>query len=403
MNILKLVIIFILVMGLVAKKVPLSLSVLLGSLATWILYRLPFGDGLSGIYRAVLSYDTLRLILVMYLITFLQRMMEKRGALELSRISLSKLFNNRWVNCVAAPFFIGLLPSPNAAFIAGDMVIASTDDCLTKEQQAVTTSFFRHVSEAFLPTYNSILMALTLTGISAGDFVIGMIPMVIAIVGLGMFFFLRGRVPMDAGETPSENKWTDFKNLVIGVWAIFLTIGLVIFFRVDVVYATLVSIILYFIFNKFTFSEVKPFFISAFESRIVFNTCAVMIFKELLTLSGVINEFPEFFSQFPIPPFLIFVLIFFFGTIIAGSLAIIVLVLPVAMATVPAAGLPLFILLMSTEYLAMQVSPTHICLTLIAEYFDVSLSSMIKQTIPVLISFMLIAIGYYLAMITFFA
>ena len=42
-------------------------------------------------------------------------------------------------------------------------------------------------------------------------------------------------------------------------------------------------------------------------------------------------------------------------------------------------------------------------LPLIAEYFDVSLSSMIKQTIPVLISFMVIAIGYYLAMITFFA
>ena len=66
-----------------------------------------------------------------------------------------------------------------------------------------------------------------------------------------MFFFLRGRVPMDAGETPSENKWLDFKNLVRGVWAIFLTIALVIFFGIDVVYATLLSIVLYFISNKF--------------------------------------------------------------------------------------------------------------------------------------------------------
>lgn len=403
MNILKLVIIFILVMGLVAKKVPLSLSVLIGSLATWILYPIPFSDGFAGIYRAVLSYDTIKLILVMYLITFLQRMMEKRGALELARISLSKLFNNRWVNCVAAPFFIGLLPSPNAAFIAGDMVIASTDDCMTKEQQAVTTSFFRHVSEAFLPTYNSILMALTLTGISAGSFVLGMIPMVIVIVLLGMFFFLRGRVPMDAGETPSENKLRDTKNLIKGIWAIFLAIGLVIFCGIDVIYATMISLVLYYFVNRFSFTEIRPYFRSAFESRIVFNTCAVMIFKELLTASGVINELPSFFAQFPIPPFLIFVLIFLFGTIIAGSLTIIVLVLPVAMATVPNAGLPLLILLMSTTYTAMQVSPTHICLTLISEYFGVSLSSMIKQTIPLLIVFMFIAIGYYLAFTTFFA
>lgn len=390
-------------MGLVAKKVPLSLSVLIGSLATWILYLIPLSDGFAGIYNAVLSYDTIKLILVMYLITFLQRMMEKRGALELARISLSKLFNNRWVNCVAAPFFIGLLPSPNAAFIAGDMVIASTDDCLTKEQQAVTTSFFRHVSEAFLPTYNSILMALTLTGISAGSFVLGMIPMVIVIVLLGMFFFLRGRVPMDAGETPSENKLQDTKNLIKGIWAIFLAIGLVIFCGIDVIYATMISLVLYYFVNSFSFTEIRPYFRSAFESRIVFNTCAVMIFKELLTASGVINELPSFFAQFPIPPFLIFVLIFLFGTIIAGSLTIIVLVLPVAMATVPNAGLPLLILLMSTTYTAMQVSPTHICLTLISEYFGVSLSSMIKQTIPLLIVFMFIAIGYYLAFTTFFA
>ena len=402
MNILKLVIIFVLVMGLIAKKVPLSLSVLIGSIATWILYLISIPEGLGCVYKAILSYDTLRLILVMYLITFLQRMMEKRGALELARISLSRLFNNRWVNCVAAPFFIGLLPSPNAAFIAGDMVIASTDDCLTKEQQAVTTSFFRHVSEAFLPTYNSILMALTLTGISAGSFVIGMIPMVIVIVLLGMFFFLRGRVPVDAGETPSDNKWKDFKNLIIGVWGIFLAIGLVIFAGMDVVYATSISLVLYYIAHKFTFAEIKPFFRSAFESRIVFNTCAVMLFKELLTATGVIKELPDFFAQFPIPTFLIFVLIFLFGTIIAGSLAIIVLVLPVAMATVPNAGLPLLILLMSTSYTAMQVSPTHICLTLISEYFGVSLGSIIKQTIPVLISFMVIAIGYYLAITTFF-
>ncbi len=400
MNILKLVIIFILVMGLVAKKVPLSLSVLLGSLVTWILYRIPLSDGFYGIYHAVFSYDTLKLILVMYLITFLQRMMEKRGALELARISLSKLFNNRWVNCVAAPFFIGLLPSPNAAFIAGDMVIASTDDCLNKEQQAVTTSFFRHVSEAFLPTYNSILMALTLTGISAGRFVVGMLPMVLVIVVLGMLFFLRGRVPVDAGETPSENKWLDFVNLIKGIWAIFLAIGLVIFCGLDVVYATAISLVLYYFANKFSFTEIKPFFISAFESRIVFNTCAVMIFKELLTASGVINELPDFFAQFPIPSFLIFVLIFLFGTIIAGSLTIIVLVLPVAMATVPNAGLPLLVLLMSTTYTAMQVSPTHICLTLIAEYFDVSLSSIIKQTVPLLIVFMFIAIAYYLGWTT---
>ena len=124
MVILKLVLVFAIVMGIVSMKKPMSFAVVVGSIATWLLYMLPAKQVVSLTINALTSLGTLKLILVMYLITFLQRMMEKRGAIELMRKSLSSLFNNRWVNCAAAPIFIGLLPSPNAAFIAGDMVSA---------------------------------------------------------------------------------------------------------------------------------------------------------------------------------------------------------------------------------------------------------------------------------------
>ncbi|MEG2191934.1 MAG: DUF401 family protein, partial [Oscillospiraceae bacterium] len=303
----------------------------------------------------------------------------------------------RWVNCAAAPIFIGLLPSPNAAFIAGDMVSASASEYLSKEEQAVTTTFFRHISEAFLPTYGSILMALTLTGISAGDFVVGMIPMVAVLIVLGCLFFLRGKVPMKTNEPKSTNKVQDVKDLIKGVWAIFAVITLVIAFNMEVYVATGIVLVAYFLIHKFKFSEITPFFISAFESKIVLNTFAVMVFKEMLTASGSINALPDFFAQFPIPTFMVFVLIFLFGTVVSGSLTIIVLCLPVAMATVPGAGLPLVVLLMSTTYTAMQISPTHICLALVAEHFDVSLGSIIRRTIPLVAVFMVISVMYYLA------
>ena len=396
MIIFKLVVVFVIVMGIVSMKKPMSLAVVIGSIATWILYALPTKQVVSLTINALTSLGTLKLILVMYLITFLQRMMEKRGAIELARKSLSALFNNRWVNCAAAPIFIGLLPSPNAAFIAGDMVSASASEYLTKEEQAVTTTFFRHISEAFLPTYSSILIALSLTGISAGEFVVGMLPMVAVLIILGCLFFLRGKVPMKTDEPASTDKMKDFWGLVKGAWAIFAVIGLVIAFNMEVYIATAIILVVYYIINKFKFSEVKPFFVSAFESKIVFNTMAVMVFKEMLTASGSINALPDFFSQFPIPSFLVFVLIFLFGTIVSGSLTIIVLCLPVAMATVPAAGLPLVVLLMSTTYTAMQISPTHICLALVAEHFEVSLGDIIKRTIPLVGAFMVISIFYYL-------
>lgn len=390
-------------MGIVALKKSMTFAMIMGSLVTWILYKLPANEVFRLTINALTDISTLEVILVMYLITFLQRMMEKRGAVERARIGLSRMFNNRWINCIVTPICIGILPSPNAVILAGDMVTASAGEYLNKSQQAVTTTFFRHITEAFMPTYNTIILALVLTGISAADFVFGMLPMVAVLIILGMLFFLKGKVPIETGLEPSENKANDLKDVIFGIWATFLDIILIVGCGLGVVTATAIVLVLYFFVNKFTLTEIMPYFLSAFELKIVFNTLAIMIFKELLMATGSLEALPDFFSQLPIPTFLIFVLIFLVGTLVAGSLTMVATVLPIAMVTVPNAGLPLLILLMSTTYVAMQVSPTHICLSIAAEYFDVSLGDIIKRTFPLLCAFMVIAVFYYLGCMMLFA
>ena len=98
------------------------------------------------------------------------------------------------------------------------------------------------------------------------------------------------------------------------------------------------------------------------------STLLIMVFKEVLAATGVIAALPGFFSSLPIPTFLVFAHIFFFGSIVSGSQAIIVLCMPMAMATLPLGpgGLPLFVLLMCMTYAAMQVSPVHVCLAVCA-------------------------------------
>ena len=399
MDLIKLVIVFAVVIGLVANKKSMSTAVIIGSIACWILYKIPADVGAITVANTVTSLTVLKMIGVMYVITFMQRMMEKKNAINTARDGLSGLFNSRWVNCAAAPIFIGLLPSPNAAFIAGDMVEASASEYLSKEEMAVTTSYFRHVSEAFLPTYQNIILALAITGYSASQFVIGMIPMVIVLIVLGILFFLKGKVPNKTGQANTTDKKEDIKK-VAELWPILATIVLIVAFNIDTLYASIRVIVVYFFVGKFKARDVAPFFISAFESKIVFNTLAVYIFKNFLELSGAIKLLPGFFSKFPIPTFLIFVLIFLFGTLVAGSMTMTASVLPVAMESVPNAGLPLVCLLMMTSYIAMQISPTHICLSIISEHFDVSLGDMVKKTIPLLVVFTIIAIAYYLLLTT---
>lgn len=399
MDLIKLVIVFAVVIGLVANKKSMSTAVIIGSIACWILYKIPANVGAITVANTVTSLTVLKMIGVMYVITFMQRMMEKKNAINTARDGLSGLFNSRWVNCAAAPIFIGLLPSPNAAFIAGDMVEASASEYLSKEEMAVTTSYFRHVSEAFLPTYQNIILALAITGYSASQFVIGMIPMVIVLIVLGILFFLKGKVPNKTGQANTTDKKEDIKK-VAELWPILATIVLIVAFNIDTLYASIRVIVVYFFVGKFKVGDVAPFFVSAFESKIVFNTLAVYIFKNFLELSGAIKLLPGFFSKFPIPTFLIFVLIFLFGTLVAGSMTMTASVLPVAMESVPNAGLPLVCLLMMTSYIAMQISPTHICLSIVSEHFDVSLGDMVKKTIPLLVVFTIIAIAYYLLLTT---
>jgi hypothetical protein len=126
-----------------------------------------------------------------------------------------------------------------------------------------------------------------------------------------------------------------------------------------------------------------------------------MIFKEYLTYTGVIERLPDYFQVLPIPPAIIFGLIFFFGTLIAGTQAIIALTLPLAYATIPNGGLGLLVFLMSVTYMSMQVSPTHICLAVITENNKTSFAALVSKTMPVLISFILLSSLYSYAIYLF--
>jgi len=396
MILLKLLAVFVIVMVLVALKKPMYLAIAAGAALTWLLYAIPVEEGMHAVWAACSSWDTLQLIVVMYMITFLQKMMGRRGAIERAQKGLSALFNNRWVNCAAAPIFIGMLPTANAAFIAGDIVKASAGEYMKHEDMAVTTTYFRHVSEAFMPTYGAIILAISLAEMTAGEFIIGMLPIVACIVAAGCFWFLRGKVPMQTGEKAAAGKMHNLLEIFIGLWPILTIILLVVLLKMPIYAAAAIIIAAYFLLHGFTFSQVKDLFAQSLQFKLYLNTFAVMILKEFLTASGAIHALPAFFTQLPIPAFMVFMLIFFFGAIVSGSQTIIGLCLPVAMAAVPGAGLPLVCLLMGTTYAAMQLSPTHVCLTLTAEYFGISLGTLIKKTLPAVVTTVLFIAAYYL-------
>ena len=49
---------------------------------------------------------------------------------------------------------------------------------------------------------------------------------------------------------------------------------------------------------------------------------------------------------------------------------------------------------MSLTYIAMQVSPTHVCLGIITEDQGTTFNGLVRKTMPVLISFTILAVVY---------
>ncbi|MDL2259208.1 hypothetical protein LJC42_08715, partial [Eubacteriales bacterium OttesenSCG-928-K08] len=65
---------------------------------------------------------------------------------------------------------------------------------------------------------------------------------------------------------------------------------------------------------------------------------------------------------------------------------------------IPDAGLAHFVLLMGINYAANQIAPTHVCVPIAAEHFNVSFWAMVKKTLPVILTFYVGLFLYYMAL-----
>ncbi len=378
----------------------LTKSMLVTIAVTILIYSIPPLRVMTLWVGATTSFTTLSLVLILYLITFLQRMLEDRAQLRLAQQNLNGLFNNRRINVTLAPIFIGLLPSAAAAIICGQIVKDTVGEDLSIEEQAFVTSYFRHIPESFLPTYAAIIMMCELSGVRPGDFVLGMMPLEVLLFALGYWFYIR-RIPKHTGLAPSDNKPKELLQLFLHLWTLVAIIVLIIAFEWTVLMAVLLVTALCLPVYRYTPKTVAPLLRSAFEPPMLLNTYLIMVFKDFILYTGAVEALPDFFSKLPVPTFLVFALIFFFGTVVAGSQAIIAICTVMAFAAIPGGGMPLMVLLMSFAYAAMQVSPTHICLFIIADYFDVPMMTLVRRAIPIIAIFCLFTIPYYLLLTRF--
>ncbi|MBU5627617.1 DUF401 family protein [Oscillibacter sp. MSJ-2] len=386
-------VVFLTIVLLLAFHRPLYQAILGGVVMTALLYRIPALAVLHRVLRVFTDRGSCSVLISLYLITYLQRMLERRSLIKQAQQDLNGLFHNRRVNVAGASMFIGLLPSAAAMILCGDIVKDATDGYLTPKEQAVTTSWFRHIPESSLPTYAGVLLICNLSGVALPRFLLAMLAPVCVLVLLGYLPYLR-KLPKDPGSAPSSSRRLDALHLLQHLWPLLLILFLILACGLGVVEAVLISIAAMAILCRFSPRELLAMVSSAFEAKLLFSTFLVLVLKELIAYTGVLELLPDLLGNLPIPTYLIFVLLFFLGTIISGTSGIIALGTPLAFAAMDG-GVPLVVLLMCICHAASQLSPTHVCLVVAADYFHISLGELIRKTVPLSLLFCLLMIGYY--------
>ena len=394
MDILFLCIVFAVIVVILWMKKPLFLAIGGGIIAAVLLYRVPLVDALKVLAQQTIARETIELLLSFYLVTLLQKMLENRQRLAAAQDAFNKLLRNRRLNAAVSPAILGLLPSAAVMTICADMVDKTCEDSLNKKEKMFVSCYYRHIPEMFIPTFAVVLLALNLTHIDAGLFVLSMIPMVLAACFLAYLVYLR-KVPkeMPAVEGTISVK-EELLKLLKNLWSLIAIVLVLSIFNLSVVVVTPFVIVLEFFVDHFKVKEIPGLLKDAVEPLLLGNMYLIMLFKGIITYTGVVSMLPEFFGQFPIPITLSFCLIFFFGSVISGSQTIIALCLPMAFAAMPNAGLPLLVTLMCVAWAAMQLSPTHVCSFVAAKFFDTTLGDLIVKALPVVLAFCVVAYGY---------
>lgn len=380
MALIKVLIIFVVILALLNKRLPLYLAMIFGSLLMIVMFRLPLATAGQTALHTLTGWDVWSVNLAMYVISVLVYELDLRHRFEDAQRAMNGLMRDPRRNTSLACMFIGLMQGPATVTICGGMVDTMAGDHLKNDEKAAVATYLRHIPEAMVPTFTGVIVACSISGISISSFFVWMLPMALLTL-LAIYLVYLRRVPRTVGET-GRSKKECVRLLLRSLWSLLLAIAVIIVFSLP------------------TWAVVTV--VKGFDQKSLLGITMTYVFKDLLALSGVIDVLPTYFEHLPIPAFLVLVILYAFGTLVAGSSAAAAAFIPLAYTMIPNGGAFLLALLMSVSFASSQLSPTHICTAIISDYFGVTFFATVKKLLPLFLLTVLIACGYYMLLTAVF-
>ena len=105
--------------------------------------------------------------------------------------------------------------------------------------------------------------------------------------------------------------------LLRSLWSLLLAIAVIIVFSLPTWAVVAVVAAVNALVEKFSAQEVRDTLVKGFDLKSLLGITMTYVFKDLLILGGVIDVLPTYLEHLPIPAFLVLVILYAFGTLVA--------------------------------------------------------------------------------------
>ena len=397
------------IMYLTRKQIPMGISMVIASLMVGISTGMSFGKIAGVTFQSLTSFETINLVLVVFFIGILGELLKWTGSLDQMLSSLNILIKDNRLLASLLPSLIGMLPVPGGAILSAPMVEEVGNKLqLSPSRMCGVNMFFRHIWYLIFPLFPAVILALEMSGVPLGTFLLLNLPATIITLGISFFWLFRGvSVYKDESDVVNKNsaknknsESIDFKNAVSFVQSIFPLLAAVFLAIVLDVYipaAIFVGVVIAFL-NYITISsqalseEIKTRFSYLKYSvkwNMMFAVVGIMLYQGFIESSGMVDVMSTYLIEMGIPlGVLIFIVPFLAGFFTGHNLAAFGISYPIFGSMLPDGGAfyGLFGMLYVTSLAGYLISPIHLCLVLTREHFEANFKKIIYElSVPIVI------------------
>ncbi len=378
LDILKIFIVFTAILIFLRLKWNIGYVLLVASGLLAILYLMPFPEILSTIESTVKDTVTIKLFFALTLIRILEMVLREKEVLARMMEASRTLLKRKKAVIISMPMLIGMLPSLGGAYFSAPMVDESTKGLkMSPEEKGFINYWFRHPWEYILPLYPGILLASAVTKIELRSLILANMTYAAVIFITGFLFSMR-----NINSQESRVETVDYR-LMLSFLPVTLVLILVMAFHMELHYALGITILLLFIFYKFSPRDIFRTFKYGFAKDVIAIVFGTMLFKFTMENSGAVAHLSKYFAEKGIPLLpVLFILPFVSGILTGITVGFVGGTFPLLISIAGGAHLNAMTFAFAAGFVGVLLSPVHLCLVLTREYFKADMWGIYKKTIP---------------------